>query len=564
MAGRLQPPAIAFPFMLRQRIASRNPRTIAALALIISAVVAVAILAARGLYDDELLSLPIITSTARAIIRFAGTSDVHPPGMYLLGHVALLMIPSFRWMNLIPTLVFYAGLAAFITSLAPLFRHAASRAVFLLLATLHPQLLLWGTSYRWYSWWTGFALITVVIALQPRRSSPPLSVGRSLVIATLLAALFYINYIALLFAFALAVSMAYRYRALSSSRKLRLGLLTIAVFSAVVGPQLIILVGTQLALSSSQRTGIVSSFARLLQGTLASECYLPWHPLAIVTAASLACALAAGFSIQGRPHAGEAVDETQNPLKSISVLAAVFFLLVALSGLGGRPRNGLLLVPLFAAAFAYATNRLPVRVKHAMLVLVALWSAVGIGHMINRTGLAKSMMIDRPEQVVAFIRATANDGCAVVVTDDAPLTFAVSHPRDPRILLLSHFAEPIGESRSTLPAECSHTSLYIVHSYIVGSPQWAATLKSELDSATRLITGPRSAASFNFDPDAARKRALSRIPGVNGDLSSAAGLPDYRYTVIAGPIDPSALPQLRSRLPDFCTADECRSPVNPR
>jgi hypothetical protein len=550
--------------MLRQRIASRDPRTIAAFALIISAVVAVAILASRNLYDDEIVSLPIITGTPRAIIRFAGTSDVHPPGMYLLGHVALRIIPSFRWMNLIPTAVFYAGLAAFVTCLAPIFRHAASRAVFLLLATLHPQLLLWGTSYRWYSWWTGFALITVVIALQPRRSDPPLSVARSLVVATLLAALFYINYITLLFAVALAASIAFRYRALPSSRKLQMGLLTTAVFSALVISQLRILLGTQLAFSSSQRTGILSSFGRLLQGTLASECYLPWHPLAIVTAATLACALAAGVWIQARAHAKDAAEEAQNPLQSISVLAAVFFLLVALSGLGGRPRNGLLLVPALAAAFAYATNRFPARVKHAILVLIALWSAVGIGHMINRTGLTKSMMIDRPEQVAAFIRATAKDGCAVIVTYDAPLTFAISHPRDPRMLLLSHYAEPIGESARTLPAGCSHTNLYIAHSYMAGSPQWATTLKSELDSAARLIIGPRSTASFDFDPDAARKRALSRIPGFSSDLSSAAELPDYRYTVIAGPMDTSALPQLRSRLPGFCTANECRGPISPR
>ncbi|HKO18652.1 MAG TPA: hypothetical protein VJU82_07180, partial [Acidobacteriaceae bacterium] len=112
------------------------------LALVISAVVAVAVLGARNLYDDEILSLPIITSTPRAIIQFAAAADVHPPGMYLLAHLALRLLPSFRWMNLLPTATLYAGLCLFVLEFMPLFRRPVSQATFLLLATLHPQLLL--------------------------------------------------------------------------------------------------------------------------------------------------------------------------------------------------------------------------------------------------------------------------------------------------------------------------------------------------------------------------------------------------------------------------------------
>src|SRR5579871_751089 len=121
--------------------------------LCISAVCAVATLAKRNLYDDEISSLYVVTGSVRSIVRFAYEEDVHPPGMYLLTHIAHAILPSFRWMNLFPLAVLYVGLCVFVLAVAPLFRRRWSRALFLLLATLNPQVVLWGTSFRWYSWW---------------------------------------------------------------------------------------------------------------------------------------------------------------------------------------------------------------------------------------------------------------------------------------------------------------------------------------------------------------------------------------------------------------------------
>ena len=548
--------------MSAQRIASPAPRVFAALMLVLSAICAVAVLATRNFYDDELLSLPIITNSPHAILHFSNTADVHPAGMYLLAHVALYLMPSFRWMNLLPTAVFYVGLTVFVLSLAPRFQQTASRTLFLLLATLHPQLFLWGTSYRWYSWWTGLALTTLVIALQPRHSDPKLSLTRSAVIGVLLAALFYINYITLLFALALIASAAVRYGR-TNPNALKTSLIATAVFVILIAPQVHILLRTHIAHSSAQRISILGSFARLAQATFASEGYLPWHPLAVATAITFAGLLAAGLWIRTRSATAVPEETTRSPLRSISFFAVTFFLLVAISGLGGKPRNGLLLVPVFALMLAHVGSRLPTRVQQAATVLVLVWSAVGIGHMLARTGLTKSMMIERPEQVAAFIRSTAPYGCAVIVTSDAPLAFAVSHPQYPRTILLSQFTTPIANSAATLASECTHARLYIAHTYVVGSTEWAASLESELDSAASLIEGPPHIASFSPDPDAARKRALGSLPGFGTDLGSVTRLPDYRYTVVSGPIDRSALQQLRSRLPDLCLPEECLSPTAP-
>lgn len=534
-----------------QRISVPEPRKISAVVLAISAALAVAVLAARNLYDDEILSLPIISSTPRAIFRFAASSDVHPPGMYLLAHISLSLLPSYRWMNLIPTAIFYAGLCVFVINIAPLLRDTVSRVIFLLVATLHPQLLLWATSFRWYSWWTGLALATLVVALQPRRSQPALSSSRAAALGVLLATLFYINYITLLFALALAVSMAVRYRALPARRNLRFGAIAITLFAALIASQLPVLFKTHLVHAPTQRAGLVGSCARLVLATLASEAYMPWHPLAILTAAALVMALA--VSVWKALHSpGSDEREAMRPLSSIVVFTTCFFLLVALSGLGGKPRNALVLIPAFAAAFAYTTRHLPVRSRYAISLLIALWSAGGIQHMLLRTGLAKASMTNRPEQVVSFVRATSPSGCSVVATYDPTLAFAISHSRLPSTLVLSPFQRPIADAEMTLPEGCPRLTLYVVRSYVGNSAGWATILDQEANAAAHMIEGQPQTAFLSFDAEAARKRALARIPGLGEDMDSASRLPDYRYTVTAGQIGTAALPTLKMRLPHFC------------
>jgi hypothetical protein len=288
-----------------------------------------------------------------------------------------------------------------------------------------------------------------------------------------------------------------------------------------------------------------------------SEAFLPWHPLALITAAVLAGAFIAAYW-QRRETRGETTGGSA--LRSLAAFTACFFLLIVLSGLGGRPRNGLLLAPTFGATFAYAVDRASFRLQRALLAFLTLWSAIGISHILMRTGLTKATMIDRPEQVLSFIRATQT-GCSVVVTYDPLLAFSVSHSQIPRVLLLSAFTKPIAES-AALPSECSEPTLYVVHSYIGGGERSAESTEHQLDAASHLVAGQAQRASFSFDPDAARKRRMSRLPGFGGDLDAASRLPDYRYTVVAGPMPVSDMPELRSRLPHFCTPDECRSPIS--
>jgi hypothetical protein len=120
--------------------------------LAISFILALVFLASRNIYDDEFTNLDYVGRSLQAIVHIANTEDVHPPGMYVLSHLAYLAIPSPRWMTLAPLLVLYAGLSAFVLTVAPLLTTRTSRICFLLLATLHPQLMMWSNSIRWYGW----------------------------------------------------------------------------------------------------------------------------------------------------------------------------------------------------------------------------------------------------------------------------------------------------------------------------------------------------------------------------------------------------------------------------
>jgi hypothetical protein len=535
-----------------------NPHALAAAFLAVSAALSVAVLAVRNLYDDEISALNLTTSPIANILRATAAQDVHPPGMYLLAHLAYRVVPSFRWMDLFPCLFVYAGLAIFLYQVTPLFARTRSQLCLLLLATLHPQLLLWNTTFRWYSWWTGLALITLTAALQPRNPRPTLGAARALALAVLLACLFYLNYITFLFVVALGAAMLLRYRAQPWKRLLLPALLILGVFCALIAPQLHTMIAVHIPNGGGQLSSFAISFLRLLQSVATSEAYLPWHPLAILAGLLFAALCVVGLIARLRLlRRGASTDSTGSGLASLLLFGLPFFLLVAVTGLGGKPRNGLLLIPVLAPAAALIVGTLRPRVQNAILLFFALWSAVGIAHIVGRYGLTKASMNDRPEQVVAFVRQTAGPGCAIVVTYDTGLAFSLAQANLPHTLIVSPFLPPIfGGSRSLPSNDCAHTRLYAVQSYLGASSPWTQTLGSELQSSTRFIHGQPRVDSFSFDPDARRKRGLARIPGLGGDLASAAALPDFRYVVTSGPVDRTGLEAMRKRVPDFFSSDD--------
>jgi hypothetical protein len=540
-------------------------RTLAAAFLGVSAALSITLLAVRNLYDDEIFSLDIVTGSVRHILGVTAEGDVHPPGMYLLAHLAYGVLPSFRWMNLFPAAVLYAGLAAFLLAVAPLLATMRARVCLLLLATLHPQLLMWSATFRWYCWWTGLALLAVTIGLQPRALRPGLSVPRALVLGGLLGGLFYLNYITFLFAVALAAAMVYRYRGQSRAQLLGRAALIATVFAALIAPQLRTMIDVHLPGGAAQHASLAASVLRLVDSLAASEAYLPWHPLAILAGLVLValCIAGAGMVIRlYREASGVDADASatelgaRDALRSIILFGLVFLVMVAGSGLGGKPRNGLLLVPVLAPAAALVVASLRPRWQTALLAFYAVWSTVGILHLLGRYGLTKATMNDRPEQVVAFVGQTMDDHCAVVVTFDSALAFELTQANLQRTLIVSPFRGPLFGGSRGLPAEgCARPRLYVVKSYMGGTAHHVMTYGSELAIAEQFVEPPASTDYFSPDPYAGRKRQLARFSSLTGD-PDAGQLPDFRYVVISGSMDRASLAAMRQRMPHFASGYE--------
>ncbi len=524
-----------------------------------SLAMALVFLGFRNIYDDEVGSFQLVGDSIANIVRISNSGDLHPPGMYVLSHLAYMLIPSPRWMTILPLLAFYSGLAAYVFAVGPLFAIMRSRACFLILATLHPQLVMWSNSIRWYGWWTGIALLALTIALQPREARPPrLTCGRALLLGLLLACLFYLNYITLLFAAALGLAVRLRY----SGSIWRQSLVALGSFLLLIAPQLHPFFAVHMAGSRSQRGPVLLSAARIAQSLAPSEAYLPWHPLAVIAVLAFA-----GFAIAGLALAvGWARDSGSSLLAEkrgkaifcVLCFGAVFFALAVLTGLGVKPRNALLLIPALAPAGALVFGAIQSRgLQNALLGFFAVWSAVGLAHLIGRQGTFKGGMNDRPEEVLDYVSDSRGAGCSVTMTYDPELTFLMARSGLARSLVLGYPQNSFFRgARGFAPSDCTAMRLYIVRSYTGGYLNRRSLLE-ELARAQRFLDGPVTVKSLGYDPDAGAKRRLSRL------LPASLAPLDYRYVVSSGAISRSALAALESQLEFFVVEDGVSQPEVP-
>ncbi len=535
-------------FAARPTQPARDLRTtrLILLFLIVSFALALCCVCTRNIYDDEHTSLNFVHLYTSQIIQTANSSDVHPPGMYLLTHYAFEAIPSPRWMTLFVVFLLYAGLAVFVFALTPLFATLRGRICFLALATLSPQLLMWGLTFRWYGWWTPLALIVLVYAIQPMRVAlPHITWMRSVVLAVLLAALFYLNYITLLFIVALAAALVFRY----GFRPWKQYVVAFLVFLLLISLQLHAFYTVHLAGSHTQRASLLISFARLIQGLFVSEAFLPWHPIAIAALVCFGALIIFGALKIIRTWSVAGVLLTpQRGLAGIILFAVVFFLLITLSGLGMKPRNALILIATLAPLLALFVESLPSQVlQSGLLVFFLLWEGVGIEHLIVRRGLAKSNMNNHPEEVVAYIRQASSD-CSVVVTYDPLLTLSLEESGMAHQLVVAPPGSTLAIRRPVFNGEtCGSMDVYWVTSYLGGMGEGGEQLAKEMVAAESSRKGQIQTHDFSYDPDAARKRRFKKF-GDNSDV------PDFRYVVQSETISSTALSKILKLLPDYADA----------
>lgn len=538
---------------------SVGPKSLVGLFVSLSACLSLAILSLRNLYDDELLTLYLPASRIRESVGVTAEGDVHPPGMYLLAHAGWLLTHSYRWLNVLPMAVLYLGLAIFLVSVTPLIRSQAGRAGLLLVATLHPELLMWSNTFRWYCPWTGLALIALAVTLQPGVRAPAVSAARAVCMGCLLALMFYLNYITLLFGVALAAASVMRYRPARWARAIKPCVIATGVFGLLVLPQVRTFVTVHLASGRAQQYGLGVSSLRLFQALGESEAFLPWHPLAILACVGIVIVVVLGVAaaLRVRSRSGDDRVDAGRSIQAIAVFALLFGALIALSGLGGKPRSGLLLISALAVLAALGLERLRRRAQAVVLLLLAIWAVCGAVHLAGRRGLIKAGMNDRPETVASFIREGLSGrlsppgtqtSCGVAVVYDTGVAFRLAQAKAPGLRIVSPYGgEIFGASTAGLPAGCARPLLFVVESYIDGSPDYVQDYEDELRVAETFVAGSRAVERLDPDPDAGRKRSLARLAGI----ASAERLPDYRFVVVWGTMYGARYTEMLSNLPYF-------------
>ena len=154
------------------------------LAVVVAIAVAVSlvVLGVRNLYEDEWVSLAMMSRPLAELWRWSLGVDIHPPGMYALDRALLAALHAPRAIGVVHLAVWTAGAAAFVAAAGRRLEGAWARRGFALVALLHPQVAMWNTSLRWYPVWWGIALAVLAAALLPGDADRPPGWGRVLAI----------------------------------------------------------------------------------------------------------------------------------------------------------------------------------------------------------------------------------------------------------------------------------------------------------------------------------------------------------------------------------------------
>lgn len=490
----------------------------------ISCLVSIAFLATRNMYDDEVGSFHFIAKPVAEIWQMANSSDFHPPGMYVLSHFFYTLTGSPRWTTLGPLAVLYMGLLVFYFGTRKHFSHDKAASLFYCaLLFLHPQLLMWGNSIRWYPYWTGIALVFLTIGLQlylpANREPKPLSAAMCVLLGVMAGGLFYLNYMSLLFLAAFAAAYAVRY----AGRGLwRLAILGATLFVLAL-PQLVPFLTVHLPKRGLQQFSRVAAAGRVFHGTFLSEALLPWHPVAVLFLAAVVVPLAFLLLRQ--------INQRRVVWKSVATLFAVLLIFAAASGLGGKPRSFIVLAPAFAFLAATAFLKAGLRYRWIAAAVTVCWMSFGIGHLLARTATAKGGMNDHPEEMVRFIAEKSAGQCAIVFLHDPSLAYVLAEAGRPWTVVSISGDAVHGIGSGEVNLKCNPAMEFVIRSYTGDQSDVAGKIDARMRAASAAMI-PIGSAQFGRDDHVAIKRQL---PGL-GDAGKL--LPEYRFNVEYGAAKP--------------------------
>lgn len=385
----------------------------AALCVVVCLSLAAAIAVSEGsLYDDEISNVRQVEGhDIASIVRTANSTDVHPPGSYVLNAIAWRLLGSWDSVKVAGGCLNAFALAFFVFMAFDSLTQRQRLLLTGMLATASTTLL-WGASIRWYSYFN--PLFTVALALL--LFSAQNRTIRSLILAVAATFLFYLSYAAVCAALILLIVHVGRdYRQWRRSELLALGAMGAVAFLACL-PQLQIFLHVHMANQGHQVGGPMAALVQTAITLLLGNAVFPVAPLPILYAAVVGAGFL--FWLLARPKV---------PLQRLVVgsLAAGVLVMAAL-GIGIKPRNSVFLLPLAALVLCWTITALPPRAAAAATAVLIAFQGIGMRNVVLHVDTLKgSYNTDFRAAMHQIDRWRSGCGAVTVFNHDPVMTYLV-------------------------------------------------------------------------------------------------------------------------------------------
>ncbi|MFI5371371.1 MAG: hypothetical protein ACHQ52_07405 [Candidatus Eisenbacteria bacterium] len=390
------------------------------------------ILRSRNLYEDEWVSLSIVSRPLAEMWRWCLTVDIHPPGIYALDRLLLRALGAPRAVGAVHLALWSAGAMTLVSAAYRLLSSLWGRIAFAIAALMHPHVLMWNSSIRWYPVWWGLALAVLAWGLLPRRRDDVPGWAMTLGLGAAIGALAHLDYLAVPFAPSFAAAWLVRHGSAPRSlgRLLLLAATAILVASPMLGPVLAMIRGHG---GAGDVASLRISAQRMLYVLSLGDALLPWNPVSVLVALAL-LAPSAWLLLRRMPARWGEMRRTDSvgtrELAALAVFTALMLAAGVMTGVGSHGYAFLGLTPLVVLLLTLGAERSDRRAWRALASATAIvWISTGAYDMIARTGTAKRQLNDHPEEIVSELGRLTNGEPAVVVTDDLPMTFEINERR---------------------------------------------------------------------------------------------------------------------------------------
>jgi hypothetical protein len=439
-------------------------------------------------YDDEFVNISLIEHLGAGALRWVQSTDVHPPGSYLLNWLGYSLTHDWRAVRLLSAVFCTASIIYAIETMRRRTGVRSAARLFVLLG-LNPALLLWCTGLRWYAY---FVPVLILTCVTPKASG--LRYWAKLVGGLVL--LGYIGYAVFVIAPAVILSYWYESRETLTS-KARSLLILGPIGVGVYAPQLHVFLTVHVH-SGSQITSLFRSLVGFYVAQISNQGVFPLSLPGIVGALGTGGLM---FIVVAQRN-GNARAPNFRAYALASALSVV-------SGIAGRFRNLVLISPLQATWLAAASVLRWRVLAAATFCMVAVANCWGIANVALHAGTTKnSWNLPVSAAIDAIERHRAECGGDVVVFAHEPmLAYHLAHAGYPVVYAGSPVVNPNAEptSGSAVPSG-SHRCAAILRTFrgALDSDRYAQ-MGREIES---IMAVQKDSTLLGRDPTYARKRLL--------------------------------------------------------